>query len=177
MKFNSVGDYFYDGDQGIEMFNRYFELDNKNDKVLSESGVVQKAKFWISMGNWSNLRDQGFHIVFGSTYHKFHGYFIQFDLAQGREDEEYFYILKKLDKSGSGACTRLFGGDGTLSDEDKKKKFKKLFVPEFVDDKWFIITKISKKDIENPKMNEDILSKLLEDMIRFIFIIEEVRMS
>lgn len=165
---------------GLVMCNRELSLGNSNKVLIIDS--EKPSTLFFGIGEWRNqgsYRIDDVHIILGSKSRKLHEYFAQLDLSEAIEDESYIYILKNITKNaGSGSCQRLYKGKGSLSNEQKKELLlETLNSKTYIIDnyKWFVVSKINKKELEDKKNEGKILSDILRDFITYAFAIEEIR--
>lgn len=148
-------------------------------KVLTNG--KQRGELFFSIGQWRDEKSYRFvdtHIVLGAKM--IHNFFSQIDLSDAVEDKENIYLLKNLSsKAGRGSIVRLYTGKGSFSAEERVAKLLENYRDQTIErnsKKWVKVCTINKKLLEKTDENRSILlTKFVEDFLKFSFLVEEIR--
>ena len=151
----------------------------RGGKVLTNG--KQRGELFFSIGQWRDEKSYRFvdtHIVLGTKM--IHNFFSQIDLSDAVEDKENIYLLKNLSsKAGRGSIVRLYTGKGSFSAEERVAKLLENYRDQTIErnsKKWIKVCAINKKLLEKTDENRSILlTKFVEDFLKFSFLVEEIR--
>ncbi|ERT65575.1 hypothetical protein [Cetobacterium somerae] len=181
------------GDYEINIDNLENSIIDENNELMEKTTftfrgfpeVLNKGKqigeLFFSIGQWRDEKSYRFvdtHIVLGAKM--IHNFFSQIDLSDAVEDKENIYLLKNISsKAGRGAIVRLYTGKGSFSAEERVAKLLENYRDQTIErnsKKWIKVCIINKKLLEKTQENRSILlTKFVEDFLRFSFLVEEIR--
>lgn len=101
------------------------------------------------------------------------------ELSNCIEDDEYIYLVKNIsDLVGKGVIARL---NNNTKDKEEKRSRRKVLVEKLSAEvlrynkkEWMIIDKISKEDLADYKQINEIVYKMIKNILRYAFSIEEI---
>lgn len=164
----------------------YFLNNSLDDEFECININGRSHQLYMNIGQWGVTGNYQYeipemHFVLGTTSSKFgaRDFFSQLEISQSLEDDTYIYIVKNISKlAGKGAIARLNSGlnDKGLKHERRNRLMQRLNTDAkfYEDNEWMIVSKVSKEDLVNEDMYNDIFYNMIKDILNYSFTIEDI---